>query len=193
MLMQGVTSSCKFKPARRRARVAVLLAVAHVVSSFSSCCETDTNRSSRDRNNPSSCNHPTNVRIGRDSTSSMLRPSELFLSIPSSSKKTLFSASSCQRHRIRIGDIWEREDRGEGVVMVLGVTRWCLHRRSAPGQPIAGSSRLGCARWWSRSWSPGAGIVFMASENIVCRTMLVVPGCHRTNKYPWRDGLLELE
>jgi hypothetical protein len=31
MLMQGVTSSCKFKPARRRARVGVLLAVAHVV------------------------------------------------------------------------------------------------------------------------------------------------------------------
>jgi hypothetical protein len=65
MLMQEVMSSCKFRPARRRARMGVLLAVAQVVVHLV------LRNGHQQKLNPSSCNHPTNIRIGRDSTSSV--------------------------------------------------------------------------------------------------------------------------
>jgi hypothetical protein len=90
-----------------------------LTSLFISCRETDINRKSRDRNNPSSCNHLTDVRLGRNSAPSVYlydQPSHPSKSPVLPKKRTLCSASSCKRHRM--GDRRERE-RAYAVAPVL--------------------------------------------------------------------------
>lgn len=79
-----------------------------LTSLFISCRETDINRKSRDRNNPSSCNHLTDVRLGRNSA-----PSVYLYDQPSHPSKSpvLPKKERCVLHPHASAIAWEIEER----------------------------------------------------------------------------------
>jgi hypothetical protein len=194
MLMQGVTSSCKFKPARWRARVGLLL----LTLLFISCRETNINRKSRDRNNPSSCNHLTDVRLGRDSA-----PSVYLYDQPSHpSKSPVLPKKRCVLHPHASAIAWEIEERErEGVrcdscsAAVRGRCPW-NNRRVALGaeEPNRWWRRhcLPCAtaiasRWWASSRATAVlyGGIYRTIADCPGTTPPTAPWSSATSSAPW--------